>query len=83
MAFVTGKFPQPITYPWSYRFAMGVTAASIVHLFAPIQLVRFYLSELAGEYTPTLEMSSVVAIYAGAIILSQVVAGKYIREVTS
>jgi len=84
MAFVTGKFPQPITYPWAYKFAMGLTTTAIVHLFAPIQLVRFYLSELTdGEYDARLEIAAAIAIYAAAIYLSQVMAQKYIRETTT
>ena len=84
MAIVTGKFPQPIAYPWAYKFAMGLTTAAIVHLFAPIQLVRFYLSELtAGEYDARLEIAAASAIYAGAIYLSQIMARKYIRETTT
>ena len=81
MAFVTGKFPAPASQPRAYLFTMGLTAAAVVHLFAPIQLVRFYLSELsAGEYEAYLETVSVIAVYAGLICLSQVMAGKYIRE---
>lgn len=81
MAFVTGRFPETISFPWAYKFAMGVTAAAIVHLFAPIQLVRFYLFELIGsDYSQTLETAVLIAIYAGAIILSQVMARKYLRE---
>ena len=84
MAIVTGRFPHPIAYPWSYHLAMGITAATIVHLFAPIQLARFYLTELtAGDFDARLEVVAAFAIYAGAIYLSQVMAGKYIRETTS
>ena len=49
MALVSGAFSRPIAYPWLYRFAMGLTAAAAVHLFAPIQLARFYLSELSAR----------------------------------
>lgn len=81
MAFVTGRFPHPIAYAWSYHLAMGLTAATIVHLFAPIQLARFYLSELtAGASDARLETAVAFAIYAGAICLSQIMARKYIRE---
>lgn len=84
MAFITGRFPHPIAYPWSYQLAMGMTAAAIVHLFEPIGLVRFYLLELTnGEYEPILESAAAIAIYAGAIYLSYVMAGRYIRETTS
>ncbi len=84
MAIFSGAFAQRITYPWSYRFAMALTAAAVVHLFAPIQLVRFYLSELtAGEYQPILETAAAIAVYAGTIYLSQVMAGKYLREVSA
>lgn len=81
MAFVTGRFPGRISYPWSYKLAMALTAATVVHLFAPIQLVRFYLSELTkGEYNHYMESAAVIALYAGAIWLSQVMARKYLRE---
>ena len=81
MAFVTGRFPEPISYPRSYKFAMGLTTAAVVHLFAPIQLVRFYLSELTkGEYNHYMESAALIALYAGAIWLSQGVARKYLRE---
>ncbi len=84
MAFVSGRFFKAVSNRWLYHFAMALTAATLVHLFAPIQLVRFYLSELAGgEYQPLLEMATVVAVYAGAICLSQVMARKYIRETTT
>ena len=84
MAIVSGRFFKKITNPWVYKFSLGLTAASIVHLFAPIQLVRFYLSELTdGDYAPLLEMATVFAVYAGAIYLSQVMAGKYIREIAT
>jgi len=84
MAIVTGRFSEQIANPRAYRFAMGVTTAAIVHLFAPIQLVRFYLSELTGgEYEPYLETVTAIAVYAGAIYLSQVMAQKYIREIAT
>ncbi len=84
MAIVTGKFPQATAYPWPYKFVMGLTTAAIVHLFAPVQLARFHLSELTdGAYDKRLEMAAASAIYAGAIYLSQVMAGMYIRETTS
>ena len=82
MAFVTGRFPEKISYPWAYKFAMGATAAAIVHFFAPIQLVRFYLSELTrDEYSVYLETAALIAVYAGAITLSQIMARKYLREI--
>ena len=81
LASVSGAFSKPIAYPWLYRFAMGLTAATVVHLFAPVQLVRFYLTELTGgEYDARLEIAAVAVVYSGAIYLSQFVAGKYIRE---
>lgn len=81
MAFVSGKFFTTVSNPWAFKFVMGLIAAIILHLFAPLQLVRFYLAELTGgEYAPYLEMAGVIAVYAGAIYLSQVMAGKYIRE---
>lgn len=84
MAIVTGRFSIPIAYPWSYRCAMGMTTATSIHLFAPIQLVRFYLSELtAGDYDTGLEVAGAIVIYAGAVCLSQVLAGKYMRETTT
>lgn len=84
MACVSGRFFQRVANPVAYKLVMALTAAAIVHLFAPIQMVRFYLSELAaGEYEPILEVASVFAIYAGAIYLSQVMAGKYIREIAT
>ena len=83
MAFVSGKFFKAVANPWLYQVAMALTAATVVHLFAPIHLVRFYLSELAGggEYQPLLETVSAVGVYAGAICLSLVMARKYIHEV--
>ena len=84
MAFVSGQFFKVVANRWLYHFAMALTAATVVHLFAPIQLVRFYLSELAGsEYQPLLETVSVIGVYAGAICLSQVMARKYIRELSA
>lgn len=84
MAFISGRLFKQVTNAWLYKFAMALTTAAIVHLFAPIQLVRFYLSELtAGEYEPFLEMASVYAVYAGAVYLSQVMAGKYLREIAT
>ena len=81
MAFVSGKFFSTVNNPWAYKFVMGLIAGIILHLFAPLQLVRFYLAELTGgDYAPYLEMAGVIAVYAGAIYLSQVMAGKYIRE---
>ena len=82
MAFVSGRFFKAVTNRWLYQLAMALTAATVVHLFAPIHLVRFYLSELAaGEYQPLLETVSVIGVYAAAICLSQVMARKYIQEV--
>lgn len=84
MAIVSGGFSAPVTNPWVYRLAMALTTATVVHLFAPIGLVRFYLSELAtAKYEPILETASVFAIYAGAIVLSQVMARKYLQEVAT
>lgn len=81
MAIVTGKFPKPIAKPWAYKLAMGLTACAIVHLFAPTNLVRFYLSELAGgDYSPIQEALVTSAIYLVAIALSQVMAGRYLQE---
>ena len=82
MAIVSGAFSRQITYPWLYKIAMGLTAAAIIHLFAPIQLVRFYLTELAaGGYDARWEIAAAAAVYAGAIYVSQVMAGKYLREI--
>ena len=84
MAIVAGKFFKEITNPWSFKFAMGITTAAIVHLFSPANLVSFYISELTdGDYDPLLETATVIAVYAGAIYLSQVMAGKYIREMAT
>ena len=84
MAIVSGGFSAPIAHQRVYRLAMALTTATIVHLFAPIGLVRFYLSELTnGEYEALWETATVIAVYAGAIVLSQVMAGKYIREVAA
>jgi len=82
MAFVARKYFQTVSNPWAFKFVMALIAAIILHLFAPIQLVRFYLAELTGgDYAPSLETAGVIAVYAGAIYLSQVMAGKYIREI--
>ena len=82
MAFVSGKFFGTVNNPWAFKFVMGLIAGLIIHLFAPLQLVRFYLAELTGgEYAPYLESAGVIAVYAGAVYLSQVMAGKYIREI--
>lgn len=84
MAIVSGGFSTPITNPWVYRLAMALATTTIVHLFAPIGLVRFYLLELtAGEYDARWEIPAVIVVYAGAVVLSQVMAGKYIRETTT
>ena len=84
MAIVSGGFSTPITNPWVYRLAMALATTTIVHLFAPFGLVRFYLLELtAGEYDARWEIPAVIAVYAGAVVLSQVMAGKYMRETTS
>ena len=84
MAIISGAFSRQITYSWLYKFVMALTATAVVHLFAPVQLVGFYLSELTGgDYEPLLEMASVFAVYAGAITLSQFVAGKYLREIVA
>lgn len=84
MAIVSGAFSTQITYPRLYRFVMGLTAAAVVHLFAPVHLVRFYLSELTGgEYDARVEGAAAAAIYVGAIYLSQVMAGKYLRELAT
>lgn len=81
MAFISSRLFKAVANPWLYQLAMALTAATVVHLFAPIHLVRFYLSELAGgDYEPLLEMASVLGVYAGAMVLSQVMARKYIRE---
>ncbi len=84
MAMVTGKFPGPIAHPWAYKLTMGMTSAAIVHLFAPIQLARFYLIELTdGNYDPRLEMAAAIAVYAGAIYLSQILAQKYLQDIAT
>ena len=84
MATISGRFFARGAKPRLYKFVMALTAAAIVHLFAPIQLVRFYLSQLAaGEYEPFVEVASVLAVYAGAVYLSQVMAGKYLREIAT
>ncbi len=82
MAFVSGRFSEDISHPWSYRLAMALTAVTVVHLFAPSQLVRFYLSELTpGENSQTLARAALVAVYAGAVALSQATARQYLREI--
>ncbi|MCY3978757.1 MAG: hypothetical protein OXG23_11725 [Chloroflexi bacterium] len=84
MAIVSSKLFKAVANPWLYQVAMALTAATVLHLFAPIQLVRFYLSELAaGEYQTLLETVSAIGVYAGAICLSQVMARKYIREIAA
>lgn len=84
MAYVSGRFFKKIANPWLYKLAMTLTAAAIIHLFAPIELARFYLSELtSGEYDARLEIAAAAAVYAGAIYLSQVMAGKYLREIAT
>ena len=81
MAIISGRFFRRVSKPWLYKFVMALTAAAIVHFFTPVQLVRFYLRELTGgDYALLLEVASVSVIYAGAVCLSQFVAGKYIRE---
>ena len=83
MAIVSRSFFKTVANPWVFKFAMGITTSAIVHLFAPNHLVRFYLSELAeGEYEPLWESVTVIAVYAGAISLSQVMARKYLREIS-
>ena len=84
MAIVSGAFSDRHPNPRTYKFAMALTAAAVIHVFAPVQLVRFYLSELTGgEYAPWLEVASVFAVYAGGVCLSQLVAGKYLREIAA
>ncbi len=84
MATISGRFFARGAKPRLYKFVMALTAAAIVHLFAPIQLVRFYLSQLAaGEYEPFVEVASALAVYAGAVYLSQVMAGQYLREIAT
>lgn len=84
MAIVSGAFSDRNPHPWTYKFAMALTASAVIHPFAPIQLVRFYLTELTGGgYSLLLERLSVIAVYAGAIYLSQVMAGNYLREITA
>jgi hypothetical protein len=84
MAFVSSRFFKVVNSRWLYHTAMALTATTVVYLFAPLQLVRFYLSELAaGEYLLMLESVAVVGVYAGAIFLSHVMAGKYLREVAA
>jgi len=84
MAIVSGGFSTPVTNPRVYRLVMALSTATIVHLFAPIGLVRFYLSELAnGEYEPLSETATVIAVYAGAVVLSQVMARKYLEEIAT
>lgn len=84
MALVSSKLFKAVANPWLYQIAMALTAATVVHLFAPTGLVRFYLSELAGgDYQPLLETVCVIGVYAGAIILSLVMARKYIRDIAT
>lgn len=84
MAYISGKFFATVANPWLYKLVMALTAATIAHLFAPVHLVRFYLAELtAGEHEPILEVASACVVYAGAVYLSQVMAGKYIREIAA
>jgi hypothetical protein len=84
MAAISGRFFARGANPWLYKFVMGLIATAIVHMFAPIQLVRFYLSELSGgEYEPFLESAAVIVVYAGAIFLSQVMARRYIHEIAT
>lgn len=83
MAIVSGAFSDRHPNLWTYKFAMALTAAAVIHLFAPVQLVRFYLSELTGgEYSLLLESTTVFAVYAGGVCLSQFVAAKYLRELS-
>lgn len=84
MAMVTGKFPGPMAHPWAYKFTMGLTSVIVVHLFTPIGLVRFYLSELVdGGYDWRLEMAAAIAVYSGAIYLSQIIAQKYLQDIAT
>ncbi len=83
MTIVTGRFFEEIANPWAYKLAMGALTATVVHLFSPAYLVSFYMSELTdGDYDPLLETATVIAVYAGAVYLSQVMAGKYMREIS-
>ena len=84
MAIVTGAFSERNPNPWIYKFAMALTAAAVIHLFAPVQLARFYLTELTGgEYSLLLETTTVFAVYAGGVGLSQFVAGRYLRDIAA
>ena len=78
MAIVSGGFTTPIAHPRIYKLAMALTTATVVHLFTPIGLVRFYFYELAlkANTSPLLETAAVIAVYVGAIILSQVMAAE-------
>ncbi len=81
MAVVTGRFPDAPGNPRTYRFVMGCTAAAVLHLFAPARLVSFYVAELSGgRYAHYLETLGVIAVYAGLICLSQIMAAKHLRE---
>ncbi|MDE2637067.1 MAG: hypothetical protein OXI30_11955 [Chloroflexota bacterium] len=84
MAIVSGAFSDRNPNPWTYKFAMALTAAAVIHLFAPVQLARFYLTELTGgDYSLLLESLTAFAFYAGGVCLSQFVAGKYLREIAA
>ena len=84
MAIVSGAFSDRHAQPGIYKFAMALTAAAVIHVFAPVQLVRFYLSELTGgEYSLLAETLTAFAVYAGGVCLSQFVAVQYLHEIAT
>ena len=86
MAIVSGGFSTPITNPWVYRLAMALSTATIVHLFAPIGLVRFLsfgagrrrIRSFSGNCGRHRHICGRLEIY-----LSQVMAQKYLPRLTT
>ncbi len=83
MVVVTLALFREIRYPWQLKFVYGMITATIVYFFSPFDIVRLSIASfLSGQSIGLIADLSVIAVYVIAIYLSQIVARKYISEVS-
>ncbi|MCY4073064.1 MAG: hypothetical protein OXG60_17355 [Chloroflexi bacterium] len=84
IASLTLVFFREMTYPRLFRAAAATITAAGIYLVSPLNVVSWSLSTvLSNDVTRSPETVAVLVLYVLAIYLSQIVARKYIREVSS
>ncbi len=83
IAALTMVFFREMRFPRLFRAAAGIVTAVIIYLVSPLNVVPWSLSTvLKNDVSRSPEAVAVLVLYLVAIYLSQIVARKYICEVS-